>query len=277
MPVAPPVMPEYPALPLLLSVIEMEVDVDRARLIAADEPGGDALPAVVVRMPAYVAGALAKVLDTWAIVCQAAGSDDTTEWVTAAHALLLAGREAADGIPYPELSDLRHSIPDTLTAFPATDDDAPGPGASVPAPAIPVPSAAVPPTPVPSAPVPAAPMPSASGPSASGPSSSGVPAEPPAVLARGDDHRVAARPLGQRAPAVAEPAAAGRRGDGRRVARVPAGARGAAAVTEPRSAAGSVEGRRVGGLTKPHTAGDGARSPATGTLVDGRRAGDECA
>ncbi|OHV45749.1 hypothetical protein BCD48_21475 [Pseudofrankia sp. BMG5.36] len=248
MPVAPPVMPEYPPLPLLLSVIEMEVDVDRARLIAAEEPGGAALPAVVVRMPAYVAGALAKVLDTWAIVCQAAGSDDTAEWVTAAHALLLAGREAADGIPYPELSDLRHSVPDTLSTFPAPADDlpVPGPGVSVPAPA------------VPSAPVPSA-------------------AEPPAALARGDDHRVAGRPLGQRAPAGAEPAAAGRRGDSRRVARVPAGARGAAAVTEPRSAAGSVEGRRVGGLAGPHAAGDGARSPATGTLVDGRRAGDECA
>jgi hypothetical protein len=131
MPVAEPVLTDCPALPLNLTVIEMEVDVDRARLIAAEEPDGAALPAVVVRMPAYVAGALAKVLDTWAIVCQAAGSDDTTEWVTAAHALLLAGREAADGIPYPELADLLHAIPDTLTT--AAREPAPVP-APAPAP-----------------------------------------------------------------------------------------------------------------------------------------------
>ncbi len=204
MPMAPPVMPEYPALPLTLTVIEMEVDVDRARLIDADEPGGDALPAVVVRMPAYVAGALAKVLDTWAIVCQAAGSDDTTEWVSAAHALLLAGREAADGIPYPELSDLRHAIPDTLAGYPA-DGAVAAPVAPLLPPVLPVP-------PVP--PVPAIPSP---------PSAAGMPAEPAASVGRADDHRVTGRPLGQRAPAAVEPPAAGRRGDGRRSRQGPRG------------------------------------------------------
>jgi hypothetical protein len=51
------------------------------------------------------------VLDRWALLCRVTGSADTTEWVGAAHALLLAGRDAAGGARYPELEDLHHPLP----------------------------------------------------------------------------------------------------------------------------------------------------------------------
>ena len=103
--------PPPPGWPLTLAVIELEVDVDRAQLIATEEPAGAAVPAVVLRMPPYIAGALAQVLDRWALMCQVTGSVEMTEWVGAAHALLMAGREAAGGERYPELEDLHHPLP----------------------------------------------------------------------------------------------------------------------------------------------------------------------
>jgi hypothetical protein len=98
--------------PLTLEEIELEVDVDRSQLISAEEPAGAEVPAVVVRMPPYIAGALAQVLDRWALVCQVSGSPVTVEWVSAAQALLLAGRAAAGEYHYPELDDLRHPLPE---------------------------------------------------------------------------------------------------------------------------------------------------------------------
>jgi len=264
MSVVPPVppTPEKPAMPLALTVIEMEVDVDRARPMAAEVPGADDVPAVVVRMPPYVAGALAQVLDTWALVCQTAGSDDTIEWVSAAHALLLAGREAAEGVHYPELSDLRHPVPDSF----APDSLAPDSVASLPVPTpLPAPLPAPLATPLP-APVPA---------ELAAPEAPGVPAEPAVVVARAEEHRIVGRPVVARAAGGAvEPAATARRVDGRLVA----GGVGVprAAVVDPWATGPASESRRLtGGFTGPRAAGEVTETHVGTELLDGRRAGGE--
>jgi hypothetical protein len=88
--------------------LEFEVVVDRRQLIQAEYPAGTLLPAVVVRMPPYVAAMLAHIVDQWAAIGGMLGAPGA-EWVPAAQALLTAARVAAPaGAASGELGDLVH-------------------------------------------------------------------------------------------------------------------------------------------------------------------------
>jgi len=86
--------------------VEFELAVDRDHLIAAEDPAGCLLPAVIVRMPPYVAAMLAHIVDQWAAIASMLGGPGS-EWVPAAQALLVAARDAAPAATG-ELGDLVH-------------------------------------------------------------------------------------------------------------------------------------------------------------------------
>ncbi len=86
--------------------VEFELSVDHDQLIEAEDPAGCLLPAVIVRMPPYVAAMLAHIVDQWASIASMLGGPGA-EWVPAAQALLVAARDAAPATAS-ELGDLVH-------------------------------------------------------------------------------------------------------------------------------------------------------------------------
>ncbi|EFC79423.1 hypothetical protein [Parafrankia sp. EUN1f] len=85
--------------------IEMEVYVDWEDQIEVEDPPNSRRPAVMVRMPAYVAGGLSHELHSLETIRGAIGGD-CSEWAQVARALLAAARMAAGSDRHPELADL---------------------------------------------------------------------------------------------------------------------------------------------------------------------------
>ncbi|MBL7495461.1 hypothetical protein I6A84_27225 [Frankia sp. CNm7] len=94
-------------------VVELEVAVDRERLIRVEDPAGGALqPAIVARMPPHTAATLAHLIDqrvAIAMLLDDQGEDEVPmdEWLSAARAFLAAARHAVGKeTAYPELDGL---------------------------------------------------------------------------------------------------------------------------------------------------------------------------
>ncbi|ABW09859.1 hypothetical protein Franean1_0393 [Parafrankia sp. EAN1pec] len=85
--------------------VEMEIYVDWEHPIEVEDPPNSQRPAVMVRMPAYVAGGLSHELHSLETIRGAVGGD-SSEWAQVARALLAAARMAAGSDRHPELADL---------------------------------------------------------------------------------------------------------------------------------------------------------------------------